>query len=407
MRKSFLISAFVILLVLFIMSAGTYAFLRIRTADNAEDFAASPNITPEAQTNTPEAVTPSPEPTPEITPEPVEIVQEPDYSLRAAEILSGLTLEEKIAQMMIVYPSDWHSELTVGGLVYSESDIISRDAVIASISEYQSSASIGLFICADEEGGTVTRTGSIADIPKIGPMLSYKDDGVQTAYDNALTIASYMKELGFNLDLAPVADVHANANDTVINTRAYSDDFSQAEELIPYAVEGFHAGGIACCLKHFPGHGSAGVDTHYGTSSVSKTKDELMQEDLLPFISGIKAGADMVMVAHLTMTEIDPYRPASLSSNVITGLLRNELGYDGVVITDGLGMSAVSGIYTADEIAVMAVQAGNDILLGPANVSAAITAISNAVIDGTIEESRIDESVLRILELKLEREIIK
>ena len=131
-----------------------------------------------------------------------------------------------------------------------------------------------------------------------------------------------------------------------------------------------------------------------------------MNEDLLPFIAGIKAGADMVMVAHLTMTEIDKERPASLSANVIKGLLRNDLGYDGVVITDGLGMGAVSGNYSADDIAVMAVQAGNDILLGPENVSSAIKAISNAVMNGTIDESRIDESVLRILELKLERGII-
>ncbi len=407
MKKSFLVSAFVILLVLFIMSAGTYAFLRIRAADNTEAAAVSPTITPEAQTSTPEVPPPTEEPVQENTPEPVATEPQPDYSQRAQEILDELTLEEKVAQMMIVYPSDWQSEWTVGGLVYSESDIPSREAVIESINDYQSKASIPLFICADEEGGAVRRTRNISDIPQIESMLSYKDDGVQKAHDNAFTIASYMKELGFNLDLAPVADVHTNPNDTVINTRAYSDDFSQAAELIPYAVKGFHDGGIACCLKHFPGHGSAGADTHYGPADVSKTKEELMSEDLLPFISGIEAGADMVMVAHLTMTEIDKDRAASLSANVITGLLRKDLGYDGVVITDGLGMVAVSGNYSADEIAVMAVQAGNDILLGPENVSAAITAISNAVRDGTIEGSRIDESVLRILELKLEREIIK
>ncbi len=410
MKKSFLITAFIILLVLFFLSAGTYAFLKTRNAANPEDIAASPTPNIELQTEPPETITPTAAPSPEVTREPTEIepvVAEPDYSRRAEEILSELTLEEKIAQMMIVYPSDWLDGLTVGGLVYSESDIPSRDAVIASVSEYQSKADIGLFICADEEGGTVTRTGNIIDIQKIGPMLSYKDDGVQTAHDNAQTIAAYMKELGFNLDLAPVADVHTNADDTVINTRAYSDDFSQAEELIPYAVEGFHDGGIACCLKHFPGHGSAGADTHYGAAAVSKTEDELLEQDLLPFISGIEAGADMVMIAHLTMTAIDPNRPASLSANVIIGLLRERLGYDGVVITDGLEMSALSGFFTADEIAVMAVQAGNDILLGPADAASAIEAIAAAVKDGSIEESRINESVMRILELKLEREIIK
>lgn len=132
-----------------------------------------------------------------------------------------------------------------------------------------------------------------------------------------------------------------------------------------------------------------------------------MQEDLLPFIAGIQAGADMVMSAHITMSAIDPALPASLSANVITGFLRGELGYDGVVITDGLEMSAVSGVYTADEIAVMAIKAGNDILLGPENAASAISAIESAVADGTLDEERINESVLRILRLKLERQIIE
>lgn len=416
MKQNLLIVTFVILLALLLLLAGTYAFLTRQTSADGNAAELPFSEPPQETAEPPAEATGEPEPEPELPeaapaptaePSPSAEPEATGYDRRAEELLANMSLREKIAQMLIVYPSDWLSDVTVGGLVYSEADVPSREGVISSISDFQNKSDIALFICADEEGGTVTRTRNIPDIPRIGSMMSYKDEGTDTAYSNALTIAGYMSELGFNLDLAPVADVHANANDTVIASRAYSDDFAQAAELIPYAVAGFHEGGVACCLKHFPGHGSAGADTHFSTAVVSKTKDELLQEDLLPFIAGIQAGADMVMSAHLTMTAIDPALPASLSANVITGFLRGELGYDGVVITDGLEMSAVSGVYTADEIAVMAVKAGNDILLGPEDAASAIAAIENAVADGALSEERINESVLRILRLKLERQIIE
>ncbi len=226
------------------------------------------------------------------------------------------------------------------------------------------------------------------------------------AYDNAKTIAGYLTELGFNFDLAPVADVYSNPANTVIGSRAYSDDFEQAAVLVASAVRGFNDGGVACCLKHFPGHGDTAEDTHAGTAIADKSLSELTQQEFLPFISGIEAGADAVMTGHMTLTSIDPEHPSSLSYTVVTGLLRERLGYDGVVMTDALTMGALSNQYTADEIVVMAVQAGNDILLGPADVAGTISAIENAISTGELTEERINESVLRILELKLERGII-
>ena len=144
--------------------------------------------------------------------------------------------------------------------------------------------------------------------------------------------------LGFNADLAPVADVWSNPDNTVIGDRAYSDDFAQAAELIPEAVRGFHSGGVATTLKHFPGHGDALADSHDGAVYVSKPLEQLRREELLPFRAGIASGSDMVMIGHLILTEIDAAQPAPFSYRIVTELLREELGVQGVGITDGLQM---------------------------------------------------------------------
>ena len=185
----------------------------------------------------------------------------------------------------------------------------------------------------------------------------------------------------------------------MIRTRAYSDDFAQAAELVAAAVEGFHAGGVVCTLKHFPGHGDTSADSHYGAVYVTKSLEELREAELLPFRAGIEAGADMVMIGHLTVPALDE-KPAPFSHAVVTELLRQELGFTGVVITDALEMGAL-GDWSSGEIAVMAVQAGVDLLLCPGDPAAALQALSGAVENGELSMERIDESVLRILRMKL------
>lgn len=231
-------------------------------------------------------------------------------------------------------------------------------------------------------------------------MLDYKNDGTETAFDNAKTIAADLVSCGFNTDLAPVADVWSNPDNTVIGDRAYSDDFAQAAELIAAAVEGFHAGGAACTLKHFPGHGNTSADSHYGAVYVERTLSELRENELLPFQAGVDAGADAVMLGHLIVTDIDS-EPAPFSYKIVTGLLREEMGFTGVVMTDGLQMKAMTDHYSSAEIALKAVKAGVDILLCPPDLEAAVTALKEAVESGEITEARLDESVGRILELKL------
>ncbi len=339
----------------------------------------------------------------------------------AQELLAGMTLYEKACQLLVVKPSaiTGVSRVTaageatraalerypVAGLLYDDTNLVTMEQTKAMLASVQSYSKIPLILTCDEEGGRVNRLMHTIGTTYVGPMLDYKDQGVDKAAENARTIAADLRGCGFNMDLAPVADVWSNRANTVIGDRAYSDDFDQAAQLVAAAVGGFHEGGVACTLKHFPGHGDTSADSHYGSVYVYKTLDELRGAELVPFRAGIEAGADAVMLGHLIMAGIDE-QPALFSHAVVTGLLREELGFDGVVITDGLEMRAMTDHYGSGEIAVAAIQAGVDLLLCPQDLDEAVSALTQAVEDGTITQQRLDESVLRVLRLKLERGII-
>lgn len=356
---------------------------------------------------------PTPTPTPEPTPDPVQV--------KAEELLSGMTLREKLCQLMIVRPETLTGEspvtaagettrlalesYPVGGLIYSVDNLVTQEQTREMITNTQSYSEIPLFISADEEGGNVGRLMYKLGTTWVNDMYSYKDMGEDTAYANAYTIGSDMVSCLFNTDFAPVADVWTNPENTVIGDRAYSDDFNQASELVAAAVRGFTDAGVVCCVKHFPGHGDTSTDTHEGAAVVDKSLDELRAGELLPFESGIEAGVDMVMVGHITVTAVDD-EPATISKAVITDLLREELGWDGVVITDSLDMGALAG-YDNGEVCVKFLEAGGDILLGVPDIEAALTALETAVTDGRLTEQRIDESVQRVLELKIAHGIIE
>lgn len=360
---------------------------------------------------------PTPAPAPAPTPEP-EPTPTPDL---AEEILAGMTLHEKVCQLLVVKPSaiTGVSRVTaagdatraalerypVAGLLYDATNLVTMEQVKTMLANVQDCSKIPLILTCDEEGGRVNRLMHTIGTTYIGPMLDYKGQGPDKAAENARTIAGDLLSCGFNMDLAPVADVWSNRNNTVIGDRAYSDDFDQAAQLVAAAVGGFHEGGVACTLKHFPGHGDTSADSHYGSVYVYKTLDELRGAELVPFRAGIEAGADAVMMGHLIVAEIDE-QPALLSHKVVTGLLREELGFDGVVITDSLEMRAMTDHYGSGEIAVAAIQAGVDLLLCPQDLDEAIAALTRAVEDGGISRQRLDESVLRVLRLKLARGIL-
>lgn len=360
-------------------------------------------------------VTSTPEPTPEPTPTPDPV------KVRAEELLSGMTLREKLCQLMIVRPEVLTGEspvtaagettrlaletYPVGGLIYSVDNLVTQEQTREMITNTQSYSKLPLFISADEEGGNVGRLMYKLGTTWVNSMYSYKDEGADTAYANAKTIGTDMVSCLFNTDFAPVADVWTNPENTVIGDRAYSDDFEQAAELVASAVRGFTDAGVICCLKHFPGHGDTSTDTHEGAAVVSKSLDELRAGEFLPFVSGIEAGADMVMMGHITVTLVDP-EPATISKAIITDVLRGELGWDGVVISDSLDMGALAG-YDNGEVCVKFLEAGGDILLGIPDIETALTALEAAVTDGRLTESRIDESVQRVLELKISHGIIE
>lgn len=360
-------------------------------------------------------VTSTPEPTPEPTPTPDPV------KVRAEELLSGMTLREKLCQLMIVRPEVLTGEspvtaagettrlaletYPVGGLIYSVDNLVTQEQTREMITNTQSYSKLPLFISSDEEGGNVGRLMYKLGTTWVNSMYSYKDEGADTAYANAKTIGTDMVSCLFNTDFAPVADVWTNPENTVIGDRAYSDDFEQAAELVASAVRGFTDAGVICCLKHFPGHGDTSTDTHEGAAVVSKSLDELRAGEFLPFVSGIEAGADMVMIGHITVTSVDP-EPATISKAIITDVLRGELGWDGVVISDSLDMGALAG-YDNGEVCVKFLEAGGDILLGIPDIETALTALEAAVTDGRLTESRIDESVQRVLELKISHGIIE
>lgn len=334
----------------------------------------------------------------------------------ASEIFSEMSLSDKIYQMMFVRPEAITGVTTataasdatraalqkypVGGIVYSKSNMLSKEQLAGMISHTKSYAKVPLFIATDEEGGKVNRLMDSVGTTKVDSPYSYKDNGINTASCNAKIIANDMNNLGFNLNFAPVADVWSNPNNAVIAQRAYSNNFRDAGNLVDAAVRGFHEGGVCTTLKHFPGHGDTYEDTHTSTAYVSKSRDQLENEELQVFRKGIEAGTDLIMISHVIIEDIDNTAPASLSEKVVTELLRNEMNFTGLIITDSLEMNAVSEHYTGGEAAVRAIKAGNDLLLEPKDLNEAVMAVMNAVSQGEITEQQINEHVLRILEVK-------
>lgn len=413
--------AIVVLIVMVCLTAGIWGIFMLRgSAGKAGGHVENDNGNPGVAADVTESGTTTEEQTADSQ-ETTEVTEEEKPSL-VDETLAGMTLHEKVCQMMFVTPEELTGEdgvtvagdatrqalenYPVGGIVYLAKNLESQDQVKEMIDNSQKYSSIGLFVATDEEGGVVNRLMDTVGTTYIGSMYYYKDDGDETAYENAYTIANDMSALGFNLDFAPVADVWSNPDNTVIGERAYSDDYAQAAELVGNAVKGFNDGGVMCTLKHFPGHGDTAEDSHYSSAYVHRTKEEIMADEMQPFRSGIEAGAEFVMVGHLIVPDIDEV-PATLSYKIATGILRDELKFEGVAITDSFEMESIADNYSVDDAVVMSVKAGMDMILQPKDMASAVNSIEQAVADGELSEDRIDESVRRILTLKESRGLLK
>ena len=256
----------------------------------------------------------------------------------------------------------------------------------------------------DEEGGRVARIArnpafGVSNVGSMESLAASGDPG--RVRDAAAKIGAYLADYGFTMDLAPVADMNTNPRNVVIGDRSFGSDPDTVTDMVAAYVEGLHSKGVSSVLKHFPGHGDTEDDSHWGTVTVKKTWQELLSAELIPFMRNLDK-TDAVMVAHITLPNITgDGLPATLSKELIHGRLRQELGYDGLVITDSLSMGAITDHYGAAQAAVLAFEAGNDVLLLPENYVEAFNGLLSAVENGEISEERLDESVLRILRLKL------
>lgn len=344
------------------------------------------------------------------------------------QMLAEMTLEEKVAQMFFITPDalaggivtqtgvdyeQLYQKYPVGGFIMMQENIISPDQIMSlnnsliDIGE----RSIGLtpFLGVDEEGGTVARIASNSNFPveNVGNMneIGYSGDSSK-AYNVGVQIGTYLKTYGFNTDFAPDADVWTNSANTVVQYRAFGSDPQQTAEMVKQAVEGFHSQGICTALKHFPGHGNTGEDSHMGFAYSQKSVEELRQCELLPFQMGIEAGSEFVMVGHISLPSVTGSEvPATLSSVIITDLLRNELEYKGIIITDAMNMGAIANNYSSADAAVQAIQAGVDMVLMPTDFIAAYEGVLSAVQSGSISEDRINDSVRRIIFCKMNMKV--
>ncbi|KQM02883.1 beta-N-acetylhexosaminidase [Frankia sp. CpI1-P] len=278
-------------------------------------------------------------------------------------------------------------------------NVVAPGQVLGLTAGLQGAAAIPLLVAADQEQGPVMR---IRDGVTLLPdaMAQGASGRVEDARDAARVTGTDLRALGINVDFAPDADVNTNPANPVIGERSFGDDPAAVARLTAAAVSGFASAGVAAAPKHFPGHGSTSVDSHLDLPVVASSRERLDAVDLAPFRAAVAAGAPMVMVGHLLATALDGESPASLSPAVVTSLLRRELGFDGVVVTDALNMAAITKRYSPGEAAVRAVLAGDDLLLMPPRLVEARDGLLAALRGGRIPASRIDDSARRVLRLK-------
>lgn len=338
----------------------------------------------------------------------LEKAEEKEPELTKIEMmLNNMSIEEKVGQMFIVrHPEenglDKIKEYHLGGYILFARDFesITKEDLITKLNEYQNNSSIPMFIGVDEEGGTVNRVSKFKTF-RATPFLSsqelYNQGGYEAIIEDTKEKSRLLKELGINVNFAPVSDVSTNPNDYIYK-RTFGKSADQTAVYVESVVKTMKQEKIGSVLKHFPGYGN-NVDTHAGISIDTRSLDTFQKEDFLPFISGIKAGTNMVMVSHNIINSMDTAKPASLSSKV-NRILREDLSFDGIIITDDLVMNAIKK-YAEDEeaVAVEAILAGND-LLCVTDFEVQIPAVINAVKSGKISEKRLDESVIRILKEK-------
>lgn len=342
--------------------------------------------------------------------------RESDKENRIEEQLKEMSLEEKIGQMLIVSYEGTNvteelfsllNQVKPGGFILFSNNFSDYEQTQKLITDIKSTSEIPMFISIDQEGGRVQRIKNLSDqeITIIPPMYEIgltRDEDF--AYQVGKVIGEELRVFDINMDFAPVLDIYSNPNNTVIGDRSFGTTSDIVSTMAISLASGLQDTGVISVYKHFPGHGDTLEDSHDTLPIVTKTKEELMNFELIPFIQAIENGAEAIMVGHIAVPSITKDNtPATLSKVLIQDLLKDELGFQGLVITDGLNMKSLTNLYSQEEIYINAILAGVDILLMPEFSLNTIEIIKNAVLNGEISEERIDDAVTKILTLKYKR----
>lgn len=331
---------------------------------------------------------------------------------RVNKQLKKMTLDEKIGQMLVIYYTSVAykdaldsaiKNVKPGGFILFKDNIVRVDQLMNFISQIQEKSKIPMFIAIDQEGGIVQRLNNLQEgvttIPTMQKIGETNDEDL--AYQVGEIIAKELNVFGINMNFAPVLDININPDNTVIGSRAFGNNPEIVSKMGLAVAKGMKANRVIPVYKHFPGYGDTDVDPDYGLPVLNKTKEELFELELKPFIEAINNGADIIMVGHIAVPKLtNDNTPASFSKTVINDLLRKELGFKGVVITDALNMGAVTKMYTRKEIIVNAINAGVDLLLMPGPSKTTVEIIKEAIKNGEISEMQIEEAAKRILTLK-------
>lgn len=346
------------------------------------------------------------------------------------EYMETMTLEEKVGQLFYVTVGNLatpeYSGTNVylnmnddisgnihtyypGGVILMGENIESDEQVTELIQNLQNESEIPLYVGVDEEGGIVSRLGGCAGITmeNVGTMQAVGEtQDAGNAYHIGETLGSGLRQYGFNMDFAPDADVLTNPANTEIGSRSFGADANLVADMVENEVLGMQEQGVSAVAKHFPGHGGVIGNSHKNLQYIDTPLESLRQTELVPFLAAMNADTDAILISHLVLTAYEEDIPSTLSSQVVTGLLREELGYDGIIITDSFQMGSVTENYDQSEAATLAIQAGCDMVLMPMEYEACYTAVIDGVKNGSITEERINASCRRILLTKIKRGIL-
>lgn len=341
------------------------------------------------------------------------------------DIISNMSLDEKIGQLFLVSLDslDINSETQIsdkmkeslekyhpGGVIFFSYNMKNKEQTTKFIQDLQEASTMPMFIGVDEEGGSVQRVSGKKgmEMDSIPSMYEIGQTGdPEQAYQVGTSIAKKIRELGFNLDFAPVADICDVNENTEIGDRSFGNDPELVGKMVSEEVKGLQQNKVSATLKHFPGQGSVKNDTHKGYANLDTTIDKLRENELKPFENGIEADVDFVMMSHISVEPITQSEvPASLSKLMVTDILRGELRFDGIIITDAMNMKVITKFYDPGQAALLAIDAGVDMILMPDHLDEAYNAVKDAVESEELSTKKLDAALERILQVKIKRGII-